>query len=149
MDKMITELKSYQDEYLTTSNRLKQIESNLQIEHHTSGGPFGSTYGKTLEEQLNNVKQVKNDLDVQSAQVNRLNERAQRYVYSSHAEPRFTAKMRSDINDVNEKLNQLRTICSEKQYGYEVNIYKLVVASGWDINGILMMFAFTFKRMLY
>lgn len=121
LDKMIGELKAYQDEYASAANRLKTIESNLQIEHHTTGAPFGSTYGKTLEEQLNNLKQVKSDLEVMSANVNRLNERAQRYVYSSHAEPRFTAKMRSDINEINEKLNQLRAVCSEKHYVLEVN----------------------------
>lgn len=132
LDKMISELRGYQDEYVSTSKRLKAIENNLQIEHHTSGAPFSSTFGKTLEEQLNNLKQVKLDLEVISASINRLNERAQRYVYSSNAEPKFTAKMRADINEINEKLNQLRATCSEKHYVLEVTFICVLSLSAFS-----------------
>jgi methyl-accepting chemotaxis protein len=117
LDKMIGELRSYQEEYASVANRLKTIESNLQIEHHTTAA---SSYGKTLEEQLGNLKQVKSDLDATTISVNRLNERAQKYVYSSNAETKFTAKMRQDVNEVNDKLNQLRENFSKKHYGLEV-----------------------------
>lgn len=118
LEKLIGDLREYQEEYLNNVNRLKNIETNLQIEHHSSQ-PYGSTYGKTLEEQLNNLKQVKYDLETQSASINRLNERAQKYLYSTNADLKFTTKMRTDINEINEKLNQLRSVCIKKQYVLE------------------------------
>jgi DNA repair exonuclease SbcCD ATPase subunit len=120
LEKLINELTKFQDEYLKVVNRVKLVETNLNIEHHTTI-PFGSSsYGKTLEEQLNNLKQVKFDLDSNlSTQVNRLNESAQRLLYAPHADIKFTSKLRSDINELNEKLNQLRHLHLKKQYNLE------------------------------
>lgn len=124
LERMIADLKIYQEELLNTSNKLKNIETNLQIEHHTTASPFGSSYGRTLEEQLNNLKQVKFDIESLSTNINKLNEKSKKYLYaSSNVEPKFSSKMRADINEINDKLDKLRADCSAKHYVLKVRIH--------------------------
>jgi chromosome segregation ATPase len=113
---MLVDLRKYQDEYLKTLTVLKRAETNLQIEHH---GSTAATYGKTLEEQLNNLKQVRYDLESLSSNVSRLNDLAGKLLGIPHQNIRFTSKLKSDINELNEQLNQLRSVHLKKQYNLE------------------------------
>lgn len=123
LDRMVNDLRRFHDEYVKTLNLLNRIETNLQIEHHSST-PFGASYGKTLEEQLSNLKQVKYDLESLNSNVSRLNELAQKLLGTPNAHIKFCAKLRSDISDLNEKLNQLKSMQLKKQYSLEEALSK-------------------------
>jgi dystrophin len=116
LDRMVADVRKYNDEYLKTLALLKRTETNLQIEHHTASH---ASYGKTLEEQLNNLKQVRYDLDSLSSSVCKLNDMAGKLLGTPNHSVRFTAKLKADINELNEKLNQLRSVHLKKQYHLE------------------------------
>ena len=119
LERMISDLRKYQDEFIKTLNHLKQIETNLQIEHQSSSGFGSASYGKSLEEQLANLKQVKYDLESLSSNVGRLNDLAGKLLGTPNHNARFTAKLKADVNDLNEKVNQLRSLHLKRQYHLE------------------------------
>ncbi len=125
LEKLIGDLRKFHDDYARTLTALNRIDANLQIEHHIAGGSNDSvSHGKSIEAQLSNLKQVKLDLDALYASVNQLNEQTQRYLYAPHADPKFTAKLKSDINDLNDKLAHLRNVYTKKQYHLEDALIK-------------------------
>lgn len=120
LEKLISELKQYQDDYIRALNGLSRIETSLQIEHH---GSSSSTHIKTLEAQLDHLKQVKFDFESIIQSINRLNEQAHRYLYSPTADSKFTLKLKNDLGDLHDKLNQLRNTFNKKQYSLEVRVH--------------------------
>lgn len=123
LEKLISELKLFQDDYMRTANSLKRAESNLQLEH-------GSNLSATIQEQLINLKQTKNDLEILSLDVNRLNEHAQKYLsFSNSADFKFISKLKNDLNDLNEKFTKLRNTCLNRQYNLEVKKTKHFIQS--------------------
>ena len=119
LEKLISDLRLFHDDYTRTLNALNRIDANLQIEHHSSGPADSASHGKTIEAQLGNLKQVKCDLDNLYASVNQLNEQTQKYLYAPNADPKFTFKLKNDINDLNDKMAQLRNMYTKKQYMLE------------------------------
>lgn len=119
LEKLISDLKKFQDDFVRALNSLNRIDTNLQIEHHASA-QSSSIHGKTIEAQLSNLKQVKLDLDNLYSNVNSLNEQAQKYLYAPNADNKFTSKLKIDINELNDKLSNLRNIFTKKQYTLEV-----------------------------
>lgn len=128
LDKLISDLRKFQDDYSRTLTSLNRIDANLQIEHHIAGGSGGGgdsiSHGKSIEAQLSNLKQVKYDLDTLYTSVNQLNEQTQKYLYAPHADPKFTIKLKSDINELNDKLAHLRNVYTKKQYHLEDALIK-------------------------
>ena len=125
LDKLISDLRKFQDDYSRTLTSLNRIDANLQIEHHIAGGSGDSiSHGKSIEAQLSNLKQVKYDLDTLYTSVNQLNEQTQKYLYAPHADPKFTSKLKSDINELNDKLAHLRNVYTKKQYHLEDALIK-------------------------
>ena len=94
LEKLISDLRLFHDDYTRTLNALNRIDANLQIEHHSSGPADSASHGKTIEAQLGNLKQVKCDLDNLYASVNQLNEQTQKYLYAPNADPKFTFKLK-------------------------------------------------------
>jgi DNA repair exonuclease SbcCD ATPase subunit len=118
LEECIRGLKQFQDDYMRALNTLNRIEAHLQIEHHASS-PFGSAHGKSIEAQRENLNSVKQDLDLLHMSLLRLNEHSQRLLYSSKTDLKFTAKLKTDMNDLNEKLSQLMEIYVRKQNNLE------------------------------
>ena len=121
LEKLIGDLKKLDDEHLRMQNAINKIEAQLQIEHHSSVS-HGLSHGKSIEIQLDHLKQVKYDLDSLQQSMYKLNEHTDKYFYTSNADPKFINKVKVDLNNLNEKYANLKTVYSKKQITLEVNI---------------------------
>ena len=125
LEKLISDLRQFHDAQARSLASLNRAETSLQIEHHSSSSSATTTRDKTsLEAQLVHLKQVKLDLDQLHANLNQLSEQAQRYLYAPHADAKFTLKLKSDLNEMSDKLAQLRSVHSRKQYALEDALLK-------------------------
>lgn len=114
----IDDLKHYQNEYNKILAEIKRIDANLQIEHHATSN---SALEKTLNEQLNVLKQVKNDIDSLSTKIIHLNELSKKYLLYSHSiDSNFQNKIKQELFDLNENFSRLKNNYANKKFNIEV-----------------------------
>lgn len=114
----IDDLKHYQNEYNKVITEIKRIDANLQIEHHATSN---SVLEKTLNEQLNILKQVKNDIDSLSAKITNLNDLSKKYLLYSHSiDNNFQNRLKQDLFDLNENFSRLKNTYANKKFNLEV-----------------------------
>jgi hypothetical protein len=120
LEKLIGDLKKLDDDHIRMQNALNKTEAQLQIEHHSSVS-HGLSHGKSIEIQLDHLKQVKYELDSLQQGMYKLNEQTDKYFYSSNADQKFINKLKVDLNNLNDKYAQLKTVFSKKQTTLEVS----------------------------
>ena len=112
LEKLINELKQYEEDYIRMLSSLNKIENQAQIEHYA----HGSNNGKSVEAQLDTLKQIKYELDSLHPSMRKLNEQSEKYLYemnkvnilsAANTENKFQLKLKDDIITLNEKFKQL------------------------------------------
>ncbi|RNA28906.1 dystrophin, partial [Brachionus plicatilis] len=113
----IDDLKKYQNEFGKVLTELKRIDANLQVEHHATSN---SALEKTLNEQLNVLKQVKYEIDQLSAKINYLNDLSKKYLLYSHSiDSNFQNKLKQELFDLNENFSKLKNTYANKKFNLE------------------------------
>jgi dystrophin len=118
LERMIADYKLFHDDFMRTVNWLNRIEASLQVENQALASK------SSLDNQVNHLNQVKSDLDNAYANLNKLNEQAQRFLYAQNVDVKFSSKLKVDLNELNEKLAQLRASYSKKAYELEDALLK-------------------------
>jgi chromosome segregation ATPase len=118
LERFINDLKKLDEDFNRMQNGLNKVEAQLQIEHHSSV-THGLSHGKSIEVQLDHLKQVKYDLDSMQSSMFKLNEQAEKYFYLSNTDSQFISKLKIDLNNLNDKFTQLKTIYSKKYTSLE------------------------------
>lgn len=111
LEHAISDLKEFDADYLRIISALNKIESHSQIEHHSST-PFGLSHGKSIEAELDNLKQIKYDLESLGPNMRKINEHSDKYLHEiglpkSQIDAKFQNKVKDDIVLINEQFKQL------------------------------------------
>ncbi len=132
LEKLINDLRQFDEDYMRMLNSLNKIEAHAQIEHHSSS-TSGLSHGKSLEAQMDILKQMKFDLDNLHPSMRKLNEQSEKYLYemnrvnilsAANTENKFQIKLKEDIIAINEKFKQLYKNHAKTLSNLEVNKYK-------------------------
>jgi len=118
LERMIADYKLFHDDFMRTVNWLNRIEASLQVENQALASK------SSLDNQVNHMNQVKSDLENAYANLNKLNEQAQRFLYAPNVDLKFSSKLKADLNELNEKLAHMRTAYSKKSYELEDALLK-------------------------
>ena len=114
IEKLIAELKHFENDFAKCWNSLSTIQANLELELQTL------STGKAIEAQLDNLRIFKHDLDSVQSGLNKVNEQSDKFMYSGNADVKFMTKLRNDVNEINEKFNYLKNSIAKKQFNLEV-----------------------------
>jgi len=112
LERLISDLKQFDSEYRRVLNNLNKIEAHAQIEHHGSTS-FGLSHGKSIQAELENLKQIKYDLDNLQPDIRKVNESSEKYLYElspskqQRVDQKFQNKLKDDLILINEKSLQL------------------------------------------
>jgi hypothetical protein len=122
LDKVIQDIKQYQDEYIKTQLWLNRLESLIVDENVTA---FGDA--RQMQTQIEQCKIVQKDLESIRTTVNKLNDYVRHLHLASSAssqsnDTKFLNKIKIDMNEVNKKLTDLVDINLKQKTALQVTV---------------------------
>lgn len=116
IEKAIHDLKIFQEDYNKAFNWISRIEAFIMSEQAAIGD------AKLLNTQVEQLKNIAKDIESIQMIINRLNEIAKELL-SAQCDIKFAAKLKSDINELNEKMNNL--VLLNKRHNQNLNVNRL------------------------
>ncbi len=140
LEKLINDLKEFESDYRRVLTSLNKIEAHAQIEHHSSSS-FGLSHGKSIQAELENLKQIKYDLDSLQPDIRKVNENSEKYLYElspskkQRVDGKFQNKLKEDLILINEK-SILLTMNYNKSLAYLEEAHRKSVKIDNEIDAL-------------
>ncbi len=139
LEKVIQDIKQYQDEFSKTDLWLGRLESLIVNENVTA---FGDT--RQMQTQIEQCKIVRKDLDSIRSATDKLNDYVRHLqlaasVSSQANDTKFLNKLKSDMHELNDKLTHLNDINMKQQVALQVFSFVTVGYLQWDPTGLFLL----------